>query len=154
MKDEEERPGGSPVAKDKKQKQDTEEKLPAAWGAVHAAIWLLGLALLFWMDWIWPGILVLVAISILAQAGMQRYVARQLPKGQSSQPAPSGLGNTPATQGDLPAGQPELETQRASWLPAVCPQCGAPLGVQAVRWSGPESGNCPYCNALLRPAPR
>ena len=40
-----------------------EKNLPMPWRKVQGAIWLIGLAILAWQDWWWPGILILVAIS-------------------------------------------------------------------------------------------
>jgi uncharacterized membrane protein YesL len=69
------------------------------WKQVQAAIWLIGLAILFWQGWIFPGILVLVAISGVTQALMQAYVKREAEKRQMTQ-------------------------RRTDWLPSKCPQCG------------------------------
>jgi len=52
----------------------TKTRLKGPWQSVQLAIWLVGLAILFSFDWIWPGILVLVAISALYQAAIQRLV--------------------------------------------------------------------------------
>ena len=49
-------------------KEDEEPELPFTWKQIQSAIWLIGLAVLFYTDKFWPGILVLVAISGLFQA--------------------------------------------------------------------------------------
>ena len=46
-------------------------KLTGPWRSIHGAIWLIGLAILFWKGWFWPGILVLVAVSAIAEAVIQ-----------------------------------------------------------------------------------
>jgi len=49
-------------------KEKEEKELPGPWRQIQSAIWLIGLAILAWQGWWWPGILVLVAISGLTQA--------------------------------------------------------------------------------------
>jgi len=120
-------------SKKKKSKHD-EDELPVPWAGVQSAIWLIGLAILFWQDWIWPGVLVLAAISALYQAGVQVYLARQTEAKQQATMA-----------------QQQVDG-RANWLPDTCPKCGAPISVQTVNWTGPATADCPYCKANLRPA--
>lgn len=111
-----------------------QDELPVPWQRIQGAIWLLGLAILFWQDWFWPGILVVLAISGLFQAGVQLYLGRQdEQKAQEKQVA-------------------QLADERAKWLPAVCPTCGGPLNVDNVHWTGTRTATCPYCNAHLKPA--
>ena len=107
-------------------KQDEEAELPLPWRRIQGTIWLLGLAILAWQNWWWPGILVLVAISGLTQAGIQLYVTR---KNEEKQ----------------------LAERRAEWLPSLCPSCGGPLSVNTVTWTGPNTADCPYCKANLKP---
>jgi hypothetical protein len=116
------------------EKNKPEEELPLPWKKIQSAIWLIGLAILFWQGWIWPGILVLVAVSGLFQAGVQFYLSKQAEQHvQTEQDA-------------------HLYEQRASWLPGVCPTCGAPINVSTVHWTGPATASCPYCSANLKPA--
>jgi hypothetical protein len=108
--------------------KDEKSDLPIPWQRIQGAIWLLGLALLAWQGWWWPGILVLLAVSGLFQGAVQLYLTR----GEADR---------------------QLSRERAKWLPATCPQCGAPISVAAVRWTGPDTADCPYCQAnLKRPA--
>lgn len=107
--------------------EDDEPELPMPWKQVQAAIWLIGLAYLFWKGPFFPGILVLVAISGVTQALMQVVVKRQAEQRQQSQ-------------------------RRTDWLPAKCPQCGGPLSVATVHWTGVDTADCPYCSAHLKPA--
>ena len=110
--------------------QDTsaeEPELPLPWKQIQSAIWLIGLAILFWQGWIWPGILALIAISGVSQALMQWYIKRQEEQRQATQ-------------------------RRSEWLPSKCPNCGGPLSVDTVHWTGPDTADCPYCTAHLRPA--
>ena len=96
------------------------------WKQVQGAIWLIGLAYLFWKGPFFPGILVLVAISGVTQALIQVYVKQQEEKRRQTE-------------------------RRTDWLPAKCPTCGGPLSVETVRWTGPDTADCPYCSAHLRP---
>lgn len=125
------------MSAEKKQKHlddDDEDDLPLPWKQIQGAIWLIGLAILFWQDWIFPGIFVLIAISGLFQAGVQLYLKRQ----QEAQAQSS-------------TAQQQLQ-ERANWMPATCPKCGAPISVATVTWTGPNTADCPYCKANLRPA--
>jgi hypothetical protein len=102
-----------------------EEKLPQHWEKVHGAIWLIGLAVLFWTDNIFPGILVLVAISGLVQAGLTAYVKRN-------------------------RAVETLTAEREMYLPEKCPNCGGPINAATVRWRGKQSASCPYCGSTVR----
>jgi hypothetical protein len=104
---------------------DDREKLPPQWARVHGAIWLIGLAILFWSGRFFPGILVLIAISGLVQAGLMIYVKRQ----QESE---------------------NLTSTREAHLPETCPNCGGPLNPSSVRWQGKQSAICPYCGSTVK----
>ena len=110
--------------KDKVQKPK-EQELPLPWQSIHAAIWLIGIAILAWQDWWWPGILVLAAISGLAE-GAIRYNSSRKKEGQ------------------------QLSQVRSTWLPSLCPNCGGPISVSTVQWTGAETADCPYCKANIK----
>jgi len=110
---------------DNKAKKTEEEELPVPWKHIQAAVWLLGLAIIAWQDWWWPGILVVLAISGLVQGGLQLYVARKKEEKQ-------------------------LTHERSIWLPSLCPNCGGPISVSTVQWTGPETADCPYCKANIK----
>lgn len=109
----------------KHNKDNKKEKLPPHWERVHGAIWLIGLAILFWYGKIFPGILVLIAISGLVQAGLLAYVRRR----QESE---------------------TLESTRETHLPENCPNCGGPLNAASVHWQGKQSATCPYCGSTIK----
>jgi len=117
-------------------------RLKGSWQSVQLAIWLIGLAILFYFDWIWPGILVLVAISILYQAAIQRLVPEAVeeekPETEMLQPAKPAAVEKPAPV--------EYPLHR---LPSECPKCAGPIRGQEVRWTSPYSADCPYCGANL-----
>ena len=79
-----------PDENDKKQtpaakKNDDEVELPMPWKQVQGAIWLIGLAFLFWQGSFFPGILVLVALSGVTQELIQVYVQQQEEKRQQNE---------------------------------------------------------------------
>ena len=111
-------------------KKDQEEvELPIPWQRIQGAIWVIGLAILFWQGWIWPGILVLVGISGLFQGLVMLYLSRQRE-------------------------QQAMLQRREDWLPSKCPNCGGPLSVATVQWTGTSTADCPYCHANLKPEAR
>jgi hypothetical protein len=115
----------------RKPDQTAEPEIPLPWQRIQGAVWLIGLAILAWSGWWWPGILVLAGISGLVQGGIQIY-----------------LSNQSKVQQDLSL-EKDLAKERAEWLPSICPNCGAPLSVSTVRWTGPATADCPYCKANL-----
>jgi hypothetical protein len=118
-------------------RRERRTRLVEPWASVQGAVWLLGLALLFWQGWIWPGILVLIAISVLV-AVVARQVSPTSVRGgdQAGAPAPA----SPS------APVPE---HRAELLPTNCPRCGGPTRGAEVKWTGPQSADCPFCGANL-----
>lgn len=123
------------------------KKLVGPWRNLHGALWLIGLAILAWKDWWWPGILVLLAFSGIIEALiMQMAPGAYVEEGDEetlSAPAPSPA--SPPAKSPAPVGEehhPEL-------LPSTCPKCGAPIRGQEVKWTGAQSANCPYCGANL-----
>ena len=129
-----------------------ERKLVGPWRTIHGAVWLIGLAILFWKGWFWPGILVLIAISGAVEAVIRLNVP------SSTEPVAEGKG----AEGAKPAAEPEARpaaapggegtpslAHRADLLPSVCPKCNAPIRGNEVKWTGPQSANCAYCGANL-----
>ena len=84
-----------------------------------------GIAILAWQGWWWPGILVLVALSGLLEAGMRAYAGR--------------AAHTEAVQ-----------QTRIRNLPSNCPSCGGPLSPSAVTWVDDVTALCPYCKATIK----
>ena len=99
------------------------DKLTGPWRTIHGAIWMIGLAILLWQGWIWPGILILIALSGVLEAVIQMAV-------------PDAVA-------------PEYREHRTELLPHSCPKCNAPISGDDVRWTGPQSADCPYCGANL-----
>jgi hypothetical protein len=126
------------------------KKLVGPWRQIHGAIWLIGLAILFWKGWWWPGILVLVAISAITEAVIQIAVPQaaveEVPAAAENLAPETPIPATPPPV--VVAGVPQRE-HRADLLPSECPKCGAPVRGNEVRWTGVQSADCPYCGANL-----
>jgi len=123
-------------------KQERKRKLVGPWRSLHGAVWLIGLAILFWKGWFWPGILVLIAISTVLEAILLAYVPHAAEEVEPlSAPAPAVAPPSPAI-----AARPEHPLER---LPSTCPKCGGPIRGHEVKWTGPLSADCPYCGANL-----
>lgn len=105
--------------------KDDDTKLPAYWSQVHGAIWMIGLAILLWQGWIFPGIFVLIAVSSLAEVAMRIYMNRKR--------------------------QAEALTQeRELYLPDNCPNCGGPISPASVQWRGAQTAVCPFCGSSIK----
>jgi hypothetical protein len=134
-------------------------KLIEPWRSIHGAVWLIGLAILFWKGWWWPGILVLIAISGVVEAVFRSTIPGavteiepdSLPQGDAvsdiSSSAPESV--KPVAQTTVDANVAANGVHRSDLLPSTCPTCGAPVSGDAVRWTGPRSADCPYCGANL-----
>lgn len=121
-----------------------EIKLKGPWKNVQTGIWLIGLGVLFYFNWFWPGILVLIGISMLSQALIQALAPDAVESEEPEEPPiPFEPGPQPPAVAPAEASHP---TQR---LPADCPKCGAPIRGIEVNWTGPTSADCPYCGANL-----
>ena len=131
-----------------KDKKEEKPELSGPWRSIHGAIWLIGLAILFWKDWWWPGILVLVAISGIAEALIRQYVPDAVEKIQ--QPPVPPIPPVPPMPVTSQATRTASATEhRFDLLPATCPSCGGPTRGHEVKWTGPQSADCPYCGINL-----
>lgn len=99
---------------------------------VTGAVFMIGLAILFATDWIWPGILVLVGITSLVGA----YLGQSEPKDDDIPlrvDDPTGVEEQPAVRyaaqcASCGAATPEEERDGAAGgAQAVCGFCGSPL---------------------------
>jgi hypothetical protein len=114
----------------------------------HVGIWLIGLAILALTGRWWPGILALIAISILLEAALNRRATGEFenerPRTDYEKPEVYTAPRSPAEI--VP---PAVEAHHAEWLPLSCPKCGAPTRAEEVRWNGNASASCPYCGSNL-----
>jgi hypothetical protein len=107
------------------------DELPEHWGLVQGAIWMLGIAALAITGWWWPGIMIVVAISLLTEAAVRYAISKQ------------------SDQVDTAAAASELAERRTEALPDTCPNCGSPATLTNADWTGPLSANCAFCGAAL-----
>ncbi len=141
-----------------KNKHNKEKELTGPWRNIHGAVWLIGLAILAWKGWWFPGILVLVAISMVLEAVLMAVVPGAYQNEESeadededrekvvsrSAPAPAAA----------PAAAPAVDGHPYDRLPITCPKCGGPVRGNEVKWTGPNSADCPFCGANLPLRPK
>jgi len=128
-------------------KHEQKRRLVGPWRSLHSAIWLIGLAILFWKGWWWPGILVLVAISMILEGVLSQVAPHAF---EEEQQPPSVSPATPAPTSAAPsAASTATFDDRFELLPSVCPRCGGPVRWQEVKWTGAHTANCAYCGANL-----
>ncbi len=126
-------------------KRSQKKELVGPWRNLHGAIWLIGLAILFWKGWFWPGIIVLVAISMALEGILMAFA----PHAFQEEEQPEAVSPAPQTFPAVPAPEPAVVEHRTDLLPANCPKCGAPVRGQQVKWTGAQSADCPYCGTNL-----
>ncbi len=120
---------------------ERKKKLTGPWRNLHGAVWLIGLAILAWKGWWWPGILVLVAISMIIEALLMQFAPTAFETDDTvetpSLELPPSLITNPAPE------------HRLDLLPSTCSKCGGPIRGHDVKWTGSQSADCPYCGATL-----
>ncbi len=124
----------------------TKRELVGLWRSLHAVIWLVGLYILFTRGSFFPGILVLVAISAIYEGILQRFIPNAYEEQAPVEPVDTT--NVPA-QPDAIMTPPAPPEHRIDLLPQVCPNCNGPIRGHEVKWTGPQSANCPYCGTNL-----
>jgi hypothetical protein len=130
--------------------QEKRRKKPVGpWRTIHGALWLIGLAILAWQDWWWPGILVLVALSVLLEVLLKRIAPQDFEEELQPAPEPQQLPEQqPASPATSTPPTPAVE-HRLELLPSECPKCSGPIRGHEVKWTGAQSADCPYCGANL-----
>lgn len=117
---------------------------------IHAAIWLIGLAVLAITDRWWPGILILVVISILLETAVRRGDQGSDDDGEKPEMVEEEKPEVaPAPPPRVETVAPPAEVHKGEWLPLSCPKCGAPTRASEVRWTGDASAACPFCGSNL-----
>jgi hypothetical protein len=124
----------------------SKKELVGIWRSLHVVIWVVGLYILITRNSIFPGILVLLAISAIYEGVLQRFV----PDAYEEQAVAEteNAGSMPAASGPNSAAYVTPE-HRIELLPQVCPNCNGPIRGHEVKWTGPQSTNCPYCGTNL-----
>lgn len=130
-------------------KNEPKKKLKGPWRDLHGAIWLIGLAILFWRGWIWPGILILIALSTILEIVIMRMVPDSYEVETPVTPAPPAapVPPTPPQASTVTVETPAIHHPEK--LPTNCPKCGAPTRGHEVKWTGPNSADCSFCGANL-----
>ena len=123
---------------------------------VQSAMWLIGLGVLFLLDAFWPGILILIGLSMLIQSLMPEEEELPAPESRDEiKPDDSGEVEEvlPLDEGSPDPVPPPLEPQQvtASDLPKECPACGGPVAenAEAVQSVGEGVVLCPFCDARI-----
>ena len=112
-------------------------------------IWMIGLGFLFLHGWWWPGILILVGLSMLV-GSIEAETAQRPPEVQNVQPPQPAPPPAPVQAAPAPFLQtPAAAGHRVDLLPATCPRCGGPIRAHEVKWTGVQAAACPYCGTNL-----
>jgi hypothetical protein len=133
-------------------KHKKEKELTGPWRNLHGAVWMIGLAILAWKGWWFPGILVLVAISMVIEAALMALVPGAYQTRSSDdadddhEEVVSRAAPAPAA---APAAAPVVDEHPYELLPVTCPKCGGPVRGNEVKWTGLRSADCPFCGANL-----
>jgi DNA-directed RNA polymerase subunit RPC12/RpoP len=109
---------------------------------------MIGLAILFWKGWWWPGMLVLIAISMLVEGVIMALVPGASEPETRSKPKAAPRPIPPPTA-DRRTGAAPKPQRRVDLLPARCPGCGAQVREDAVAWTTPQTAECQYCGTRL-----
>ena len=64
-------------------------------------------------------------------------------------PAGSDQSKLAKNDSTTPVAQPTANTRRVQ-LPAICPQCGAPVRTDEIEWINEASAECGFCGAILQ----
>ena len=125
-------------------------------------LWILGFFILARYGWWWPGILVLIGISMLMGSIFRETEPPQTFENPQPPKAPPSYSTPVSPPAPAPVTQaPAASAHRVDLLPATCSRCGAPMRAHEVKWTGAQSASCPYCGSTLamgginaKPAPR
>jgi hypothetical protein len=116
----------------------------------RGAIWMIGLGvLMLWGHW-WPGILVLIGVSMIFGAFWKESAPQTLEDLESPTiPPVQSASVPPVVRMPVVPPAPVNAVHRLDLLPANCPHCGGPIRSNDVKWTGPQAAACPYCGSTL-----
>ena len=132
--------------------------------SLNSLVWIIGLWVLFTTHSWWPGIMILVGITMvlntLANSDWAAQATDRPAEVEESTPWQDWTRQPPPPPPPSPALQPDSKQpvvqspppepdHYSGWLPATCPSCGAPIRPQTVRWTGSQSADCAYCGSVL-----
>jgi hypothetical protein len=106
--------------------------------------WLFIFVMIFSKGHWWPGILVLIGLSIIFNSFFKDSAPQE-----TQNPPPPVVQMPPPTPPTMAAAAPVEQTHRSDLLPLTCPQCGGPIRSYEVKWTGKQSAVCPYCGSNL-----
>lgn len=128
-------------------------------GNITAAIWLIGLGILALTDQWWPGILILIGLSMVARAVLPAdEESPRLPRSRNDEDDYSYLEepltgeddpHPPVAETPLQVRVADPEPSLSSDLPSSCPMCGAPVAARKVKRNPSGAPLCSYCGADL-----
>lgn len=107
------------------------------------AIWLIGLGVLFFTGRWWPGILIVIGVSMVVGALVRRLELPDAPPPPLASPPPPA----PAPAGPAAPIHTVPPAPRPRRLPDQCPYCGAPPRSLPQRDINPNL--CPFCGSDL-----
>jgi DNA-directed RNA polymerase subunit RPC12/RpoP len=112
---------------------------------------MIGLGILMLSGRWWPGILVLIGLSLVIGALTREsrppfFDQPEVPTASPLDPAPPPA---PARSQPINPPAPAEPGYRFDLLPSNCSQCGGPVRSHDVKWLGPKSAACPYCGSPL-----
>ncbi len=130
---------------------------------ITAAVWLIGLGILWLTNLWWPGILILIGVSLLVQTMVPGSEPEKIitPK---PEPVVAKEPEAPVEpekaedvweedESETPAFIQPQESKKfdAALLPQNCPACGGPVFENAhkVEWLDEKTAKCPFCNYEL-----
>lgn len=137
---------------------------------INAAIWLIGLGILFLVHYVWPGILILIGLTMIVNAMVKDETPVVPPPTIQRPPANVVEGVEVAPKTDKPVEAVPYEPPEAggeplpavlapegerlflsSKLPEACPACDAPLRANAekLKWNPDNSVECMFCGYRL-----
>ena len=128
-------------------KKEHRKKITGPWANIQKALWLFGLAVLAIKGWWWPGILILVGLSLILEAILMRFAPHAF--GEENQVGT--VGSDDAVESSLTSELPAATgmDHRVELLPPNCPKCGGPIKGHEVKWTGINTADCPYCGISL-----
>lgn len=131
---------------------------------IRSVIWLVGLVILWRTGSFWPGILILAAVSMLAELMFKLAWGVVLDKKEEDELPetiePLNPDEAESVNNRYQRLDPEeLQSdpippaagadKRAALLPALCPSCGAPLEAGKVVWLSDTKARCPFCGSHI-----